>query len=210
MRSIKTIILYAMVGCVVGLALAGCSSEPEPEEAAPTLRFQVVDSLLRPPVELAELDLYFRPPRNFTPPTDSLAQLFKTQLAGREWEYGELVVIHSFVHPELPAGILISRITSASLDGDTARLFAMYRDILRHGQQQTTIREGEFWVNEVFTKNFLITDSLNVRFQLICLSDHFHGAEFIYYASRQTYPRIVRYIESSIGSIERIHKGGSP
>ncbi len=210
MRRANTIVVLGLIGGALLLLSWGCSDEPEQtEETVPRLRFQVVDSLLQPKIELTDLDLYFRPPQGFTSPPDSLGRELREQFAGRRWELGEMALLHLFIHQNKPAGIVISRVGNASLDEDTTRLFAMYRDILRRGEASSTVREGEYRVNDVFVKNFLVTDSLNVRFQLLCLSDHFHGAEFIYYAGRQTYPHLVKGIESSIGSIERIHKGGT-
>jgi hypothetical protein len=63
-------------------------------------------------------------------------------------------------------------------------------------------------VNDVYVRNYLVTDSTHVRFQLLCLSQGDDALELVYFASRQSYPIMVRAFESSIGTIEVLRKGG--
>ena len=106
------------------------------------------------------------------------------------------------------AGVMAAEIMELTLKSDTTAFFANYRQTIFDVRGQDNVREGEYWVNRVFVKNFLITDSINVHFQLICFTGEANAIELNYFCPRQFYPELVKLFESSIGSLNSINKGG--
>jgi hypothetical protein len=85
---------------------------------------------------------------------------------------------------------------------------AAYAEMLRAGDSSTEVRSGDYVVNDVYVLNFLVTDEAFVRFHLLCFAESGTPMELVYFASRKTYPDLVRSFESSIGTVRVAGKGG--
>jgi len=210
MRAMKALVrnmAYALLMVVPGVGCLGCGQRQEDSASADRLQFTVADSLLGPVCEIAGAGKGFRPPRGFERPPDSVLAFVRTRFAARAENQGKRL-LDCFIDTAHGAGVLVSAIDGLSFSSDTLGYFAAYRRLMHVGTSPEPIREGEYWVESVYVKNFLIVDSLNVRFNLLCLSAGGKGAELVYFAPRAEYAKLVRCFESSIGSLRVIKPGG--
>lgn len=203
----RTISSVVLIFQLVVLCL-GCGSAEDEASSPEHLSFKVVDSLLAPAVEIGKTGKQFNPPLGFKATSDSMLAVLKEQMASQIGMKGGIELVGCFIDPRHSAAVLVSAIDGLALDLDTVMVFTDYRESLDEIYGQSQIREGEYRVSQVYVKNFLITDSINVRFQLLCLSAEGDGAELIYYSPRIHYPQLVRRFESSIGSLKLINRGG--
>lgn len=186
----------------------GCSSSNDERASGDRLTFDVVDSLLGPVYEMASADKSFRPPIGFEPVSDSILEVLKTTMVESMGVESRMELRQCFLDSTHMAGVLAAEIEGLMLSSDTTAFLARYRQSLGNMWGQEGFREGEYWVKDVFVKNFLVTDSHNVHFQLICLSDSANAVQLNYFCPRQNYPELVKLFESSIGSLRLIQKGG--
>jgi hypothetical protein len=208
MGAINRVILSIAVLFSLIVVCLGCGTKDKHTPSAEHLSFKVVDSLLAPTVEIGLSGKQFNPPLGFKPTSDSILAVLREQMAAEIGIKQGVELSGCFLDPRHSAAVLLSTVNGLALAADTFFIFSDYRQSLREVYAGAEIREGEYWVHELFVKNFLITDSSNVRFQLLCLSAEGNGAELIYYAPRVHYPKLVRYFESSIGSLKPINQGG--
>lgn len=208
MLILRRLILLLCCAAVVCGALAACGGGDS--ESADTLNFLVVDSLLGPAFVVPQAGKQINPPRNFAPVSDSILALLWDQLqAGLGPEAG-LELVGCFLDPAHPAGLVVSVIDTVNLSIDTGGYFQGYGRSLRDSFRECDMREGEYRVHDIFVKNYLLADSVNIRFHLVCLSETGHALELMYFAPRAIYPQYIKCFESSIGSLRLINQGGSP
>lgn len=201
-------VLHAIVratGFLFLVALYSCESE---QATAEHLAFEVVDSLLGPVQQMSAASLSFRPPLGFLPVPDSLLQPLQEELTNQVGNREGIELKHAYIDQDRGAGLLVSLIPGLRRSGDTATFVGKYRQSLARQYGAQNVKAGDFWVDNVYVKNFLVTDSVHVRIQLLCLSDEGDAAELQYVAPRVIYPDIVKTFESSIGSLNSLKGGG--
>lgn len=186
----------------------GCGSSDRDKPTVDHLAFDVVDSLLGPVYEIESAGKSFRPPVGFEPAPDSILQMLKTTMIESIGLEPGVELRQCFLNPVYNAGVLVAEIDGLMLSSDTATFLSRYRQSLWETYGQESVREGEYGVERVFVKNFLITDSANVHFQLICLSDSTNAVELNYFCPRVYYTELVKLFESSIGSLKLKKQGG--
>jgi len=173
------------------------------------MNFAVVDSLLGPDVGVTRAGLQLNPPRSFFPVPDSMFSLFQARLQVDAGPDAGVEMVGCFLDSARPVGLIVSVIDSLNLAADTGGYFNRYGNSLRETFAEAEVREGEYRVGNVFVKNYLVIDSVYVRFQLLCLSASNPAMGLLYFAPRAVYPEYVRRFESSIGSMRPITQGGS-
>jgi hypothetical protein len=200
------LMLWCMAAaCGVFVACDGGAREP-----SDNLDFAVVDSLLGPAFVVPQAGKQVNPPRGFAPVPDSIFSLLWGRLEAGLGPDAGLEMVGCFLDSAYPAGLVVSVIDTLNLSGDTGTYFRVYGTSLRDSFRECEVREGEYRVHDIFVKNYLLTDSAGIRFQLLCLSETGHALELMYFAPRSIYPQYIKCFESSIGSLQLINQGGSP
>jgi len=192
---------------ILFLLVVGCG-DSEKQEPVDSLSFDVVDSLLEPAYAIVSANKSVRPPVDFKPVDDSLLSVLKKSMENNFGGTASVELHHLFFDSARGAGMLISEIKDIDLLTDTAGFLSRYRNTLHERYGSEKVREGEYAVGEVTVKNFLVTDSMHVRFQLICFSEGDNAIELDYFSPHAIYPDLVKAIESSIGSLKLIKSGG--
>ena len=187
---------------------SACDSSDNNEPITEKLSFKVVDSLLGPVYEVETVGKSFRPPAGFKPIPDSLLKTFQDELVSVTKENQRVDLLQFFFDQAHQAGLIVSVIRDLQLTGDTAAFIGNYRSSLIEFYGESNVRTGDYWIDSIYVKNFLITDSVNVKFQLICLSSQGDALELQYFAPHIFYADLVRSFESSIGTIRLLKKGG--
>lgn len=189
------------------LVVVRCSSGND-KATARQLNFDVVDSLLGPVYEVKSAGKSFHPPIGFVPIPDSLFAILREKFTQEVGPEGTVDFIQFFFDQRHSAGLIVSTIRGLSLSGDTATFVENYRQSLVDIYGEDHVTAGDYWVDSIYVKNFLVTDSLHVRFQLLCLSLEGDALELQYVAPRAVYPGMIKLLESSIGTLKPMQQGG--
>ncbi len=189
------------------LAVACQSSEKE-QLTARQLSFDVVDSLLGPVYEVKSARKSFHPPVGFEPVPDSLHAILREKFIQEVSLEGKVDFVQFFFDQRHSAGLIVSTVRDLNLTTDTTAFIGRYRQAIlaEYGEDQVTA--GDYWVDSIYVKNFLVTDSAQVRFQLLCLTLEGDALELQYVVPRAAYPSVLKSLESSIGSLKPINQGG--
>lgn len=181
---------------------AGCTATSDRDAAAEEMHFNVVDSLLGQTVDIPQTGLSFRPPKGFQPIGDSMFKALKERNWAAQGDSARIDILRFYFDSRVSAGIAASEIRRLSLASDTSIFISRYRQALIETYGQGSVETADFWYDSIYVKQFLITDSVNVRFQLLCLTSHENALELNYFAPRTAYKNVVACIESSIGSLK--------
>lgn len=191
---------YALL---IGLTFLCCARKQQTR--GNEIYFEVVDSLLGPPVDLPG-GLRVRPPREFVAIPDSLLEQLKAMLADSLGGVEKIRLIRFFFDERDGAGLMVSQIKDFKLNGDTTEFMQGYRSSLRERYGADNIKSGDFWHNDIFIKNMVTNDSAGVQFRVIGLAPDSDGLELIYTVPRHVYMGMVKSVESSIGSLDNLLK----
>ena len=192
--------IASAIGALVFLFFLACGNNRSDKQVS-DLYFNVVDSLLASEIELGTTGWRVRPPKNFTALPELLMADFRKILSSSIKDSSSITLLEVLLSEETRASLMISRIAGLNLQSDTAGFMENYRDALRSEDKTKSIESGDFRHGEVFVKNFLVSDSTNVQFRLICLKPSNDAVELIYTTPRTVYSDFVKSIESSIGSL---------
>ncbi|MEE8418125.1 MAG: hypothetical protein V3S06_05610 [candidate division Zixibacteria bacterium] len=192
--------IASTIGAVAFLFFLACSNNRSDKQVN-DLYFDVVDSLLASEIELGSSGWRVRPPRNLTALPESLMADFRKILSSSLKDSTRITLLGILMSEETRASLMISRIAGLNLQSDTAGFMENYRDALRSEDETKSIESGDFRHGKVYVKNFLVSDSTNVQFRLICFKPSDDAIELIYTTPRAVYSDFVKSIESSIGSL---------
>ena len=177
----------------------GCDSSDTPKVTVEGLSFEVVDSLLGDTITVGEAGIYVVAPATYIiGPDTSLERLQRIQ--SRKFPDHDLIAI--YIDSTAIAALLISIIHDLNLAADTTQSMATYRKTLSENYGDSSIKTGEFLINDVLVKNSLIMDEAWVRFHLLCLTYGKPAADIEYITAKQDYAKLLKSIESSMGTIQ--------
>jgi hypothetical protein len=207
--------LSALLAAVAlaSILLPGCSRTSPQSQQPEELSFAVSDSLLGPAILIDETDTSLRPPSAFAAVSDSVLQVLrKSGLPSSEEQGAEQLrvepgaeLVAAFLDSARRAGLAVFVRRHASHGEEYA---AAYEQGLRSVSEQAEVRSGDYVVNDVYIRNFLVSSPSMIRFHLLCFSERPDATELVYFADRSSYPDLVRAFESSIGTIKQTGKGG--
>lgn len=182
-----------------------CSDE---KATAEHLAFEVVDSLLGPVKQLNPQGMNFRPPVGFIAIPDSLVPRMEATLTARIPNREGIELRLAYVNPQYSAGLMASLIPSLPDIADTNAFVPGYRERLLRTYGAANVTIGDYWVDSVYVQNYLVTDSAEVRIQLVCMMSGGTAVELQYIAPRGAYPILLKAFESSIGTLSSRKGGG--
>ena len=190
------------------LLVVACGSANKEGATTRQLSFEVVDSLLGSVYEVESARKSFHPPAGFLPIPDSLFAILREKFTQEVSPEGKIRFVQFFFDQQHSAGLIVSTVRGLNLSTDTAAFVSRYRQAILAEYGEDHVTAGDYWVDSVYVKNFLVTDSAQVRFQLLCLSLEGDALELQYVVPRAVYAEIVKSLESSIGSLKPICQGG--
>jgi hypothetical protein len=188
--------------------LSGCSQSQNNAGISQQMKFEVIDSLLGTEYIIPNAGICIRPPVNFSPISDSLLSRLQSKLKEMFGDSEKIELQQFLMDKTNGAGMMISTIQGLSLTSDTAIFMSRFRGAIDETYNKINVKSGDYWIGDIYIKNFLIMDSLNIRFQLLCFPKENTGFELQYFSNRKTYPQLIKSIESSIGSLKPIQLGG--
>lgn len=199
----KKFYLYLAAVCVTALlhAMSGCGSSEEPSPDEPML-FDVIDSLLGKEVAVEEAGIRLFVPVDFEPAPDTVMYFFRGQIMAQMADDSLIDPVGCYIDTARQAGVILSLLDGIYLNADTGRFVDRYRRSLHDTFGPEKVREGDYWVDSVFVRNFLITHGGIIRFQLLCEAGAGETLEAVYFASQEYYPSVIKHFESSIGTLK--------
>ena len=212
--SVSTTLAPVMAVCLTCAALSGCDRSPPEAKGAEELSFVVVDSLLGPELIIEEANKALRPPEGFRAAPDSLLTALREQglaalqdkLTGLARSTRDFELVSALLDPARQAGLVVSVLRGIAPDDE--EYVEAYEGVLSDVSGSAEVRSGDYVVNDVYVRNFLVSDTSLIRFHLLCFSEGDEALELVYFASRSSYPSLVRAFESSIGTIRVVERGG--
>jgi hypothetical protein len=197
---IKHLLLLAGVQLMAISLMAGCGSSRK--ENTPQIKFAVVDSLLGPVFDVPNTGKSFKTPIGFVAMPDSQLKIFQAQIKQAVGDSEGIELQQFYVDSVAGAWLMISSIRGLNLSSDTVIFLDKYRKAVYEAFGQPNVKTEDYWIDDILAKTFLITDSLNVKLQLLCLSKDNNALELAYFTSRQAYQQLAKSFESSISSIK--------
>jgi hypothetical protein len=199
--------MYRTLIVTLVLLGSGCGSSSNKHQEQP-LSFDVIDSLLGPVFEVPSAGKSFRPATGFLPIPDSLFEVLREHFDKEMGTKRKVDFVQFFFDQRHSAGLIVSTVQNLNLETDTTDFLQNYYHSLLDVYGSEHIKAGGYWVDGIFVKNYLVMDSLHVRFHLLCLSAKGNALALEYVVPHQTYPDVVKSLESSIGTLKPIHNGG--
>ena len=173
----------------------------------------VSDSLLSQPVVIERTGKSVRPPAGFIAVSDSLLEVLRgtglpgvpaePSLSREAGDQAELAA--AFLDSSRQAGLAV--FVRRGLSRDDEAFATAYEAALRGEDAKAEIRSGDYIVNDIYVRNFLVSDAAVVRFHLLCFAEDGYPIELVYFSSRASYPKLVRAFESSIGTVQTAANG---
>ncbi len=185
---------------LLGLCLlAACGEHPDVQ----TMHFNIDPDELSAAVEAPELGIRFQPPSGWAPLSAADVDSVR-RVVGLSHEAFELTPRYVFL--DAATGSLLSVSTlrldpPASFEAQVAR----YGALLAAQFPADSLRQGQYLKDGIHIAQFLLAPEGRVNFKLVFASPRTDWVQFDYIASQASYPGEIRAIESSIGSIQRIH-----
>ncbi len=198
--SLRLIIISIIIPAVV--FSVGCSSPEKKESSSRTKPFATIDSLLGDIYNIPNTDKSFRPPVGFEAAADTVLEMLRAQLARNLGDQTGVEMVQCFLDIIHTAALTVSTIEGINLAVDTTAFIERYRQKLYDIFGQENIGQNDYWVNNILVKNFIVSDAVIVRAQLLCLSETGNAIELTYFTPREQYPELIKLFESSMGSIE--------
>ena len=199
--------LVMIILMIVSVVSLGCGSSQDANSTR-NMTFDIVDSLLGQEYRIVGTGKSFCPPLGFITVPDTVLAAMRSRLQKSLGSHGGVELAQIFFDSTAIAGVMVSIMRGLTLTSDTGTFFARYRQSLHEIHQDGQVKEGEYWIGDIFVKNYLITGTNTVRFQLICLSNKDASVELTYFAPSNQYPDLIKHFESSIGTIRLTQKGG--
>lgn len=201
MRNFNLIWLFIFANAIVLNTGACDNSAKKQEPLLPELTFEIKDSLLGPEINIDGTYLKIRPPIGFKPVGHDIIESLQLRLKEKLGDSSGFQIRYFFIDSASSAGMSIATINSSSFVPDTAAFLERYSKAMDQEYGNAKIIVGDFEHNNLFFRNYVITDSLSSKIQLLCLPKQGYAIEVQYFSPKGVYPFLVKAIESSIGSI---------
>ncbi len=204
---LATAVLFLGVG-----GLAGCGSSADEGEAADAVTFEVDPARLGARVPRPDLGVQFHPPRGWTALPDSVVHVVRARMAATmdSLAPGNVVTaepLAAFGRPETGAVLTLAALRPApnarGLAAGFDAVVTAYRPVAEQ-QLGPDTRTARFRRDGMPVVQFLAQTPERVHFRLLVDVPAAPVAQFDYIVPRARYADVVRLLEASIGSIERL------
>ncbi len=193
---------------IVFFSSLGCDSDSDKADTVEQLHFTVIDSLLGDAIIVPGTGKQFCPPNGFTMLTESRQFALQDQVASIPGFDGVYRLYSVSFNRDNGAGLAVAVIEGLDLSQQSSAFVTTYEDVLLKTYGAENLHTGEYWVQNVFVKNYVAMDSSSVHLQLLCMSKSGDGLELHYFAGKECYQTMLRSFESSIGSLKHDIHGG--
>ena len=196
-------VLNAMIcATILSVISLGCDSDSDKSSVVEQLHFTVIDSLLGDAVFVPGTEKQFRPPVGFSMITESRQFDLQDQVASIPGFDGAYRLYSVLFNRDNGAGLAVAVVEGLDLSEQGSAFVKTYEKVLHETYGAKNLHTGEYWVQNVFVKNYMVTDDSSVHLQLLCMSKSGDGLELHYFVGKEYYQAMLRSFESSIGSLK--------
>jgi hypothetical protein len=192
------LILMAFISLIVA---GGCSGQKK-SKSGQNDPFSINDSLIGSEYKITGTGKSICPPINYAPAPDSVIKMLRASFEKGSGVIPGVTLVQCFLDTSHISGLLVTVIDSLNLGADTAKFMEWYRQSLVNLFGPQNVHESNALIGDISLKSFLAIDSLNFRYQFVCLTQTGNAVELNYFGPRIFYPTLMRSLESSVGSIK--------
>ena len=205
MKNQLVFLQFLLCGIIVS-GFVGCDSPDTKKQAYETLVFKVDETLLEPPVMDATLRIEIAAPKNWKKIDDSmLAQVVNKLDIQPTPQDLQITSRWIFLNETSRAMCLVSRLNGVEIAPDET-LLKNLKTAYRNQFPKATVQGTVFMKNAFRIHQLMVIATDFVHIKLICDEPETLVFEVDYRVPRDVYQMELRAIESSIGSINLIHK----
>lgn len=194
----STVLIVLLVLGILPLVSSCDRSTPGPP---PPRSYTVIDSVLGTEYDVAEVGISFQPPRGYEIAADTIMELLQRRFQEGRGLAGRARLVQCFLDTIHISGLLVTVLDSVGLDFDTTLFLAHYRTSVHGVFRGASVNEWNVPGEWIVRKNFLTADSLNFRYQVLCLLHSNSSLELNYFGPRMHYDALSAALESSAGTI---------
>ena len=180
----------------------GCDSPNAKKQAYETLVFKVDETLLEPPVMDATLRIKIAAPKNWKQINDAMLTEVMNKLDTQFTQELQMVPRWIFLNESSRA---ICIVTKVDITPDETLLKTL-KTTYQNQFPNATVQQAVFMKDAFRIHQLMVIDANFVRIKLICDAPETLVFEVDYRVPKDVYQTELRAIESSIGSINLIHK----
>lgn len=193
---------FAAISIVALILLLASCRDSVPQKAESQFRYEVIDSLLSAEYRIEQAELTMRPPRGYEGAADTIMELLQRRFTQGRGMNGKADLVQCFLDTIHISGLLVTVLDSVGLNSDTGVFLRHYRQTIHNLFGAGNVREWDVSTDGLVRKNFLGADSLNFRYQVLCLSQSTKGVELNYFGPRMHYEALAKSLESSAGTVQ--------
>ena len=184
---------------------SGCDSPNAKKQSYETFAFKVDETQLEPAIIDATLRIKIAPPKNWKKIDDSMLAQVANRLEPELTSELQIVPRWIFVNESSQAMCVVSKLNSADIVPDEA-LLKRLQTAYQNQFPNATVQQAIFIKDAFRIHQLMVIAADFVRIKLICDAPETLVFEVDYHISKGVYQTELRAIESSIGSINLIHK----
>lgn len=192
--------LVLLILLIFSFLIITCNDSQEKPAELQELEFAIDTSLISVSIADSVYLIRFSPPVNWQlMPLDILKGLAK--------EHGEIriVPLYIFGYAEQFSALNVSKIEFSDTTIQDKTKFELYEKIIKEAFSDQLIKQGNFKKDGIIIHQFLIKSDKMINFKLIFKNSKGEYIQFDYSSQNEHYPKVLKAIESSIGSIKLIN-----
>lgn len=197
--------LSVTVFSLIIFSLPGCQNQKEPETGLRQIQFNVDSNLLSQEVIDSSSKFLFMPPKEWKLINKKLFKdvLDKNNLQLKQEEKILIAPLYIFMDDSMNCLLNISRIQLKEENkSQTKSTIAIYEEELLRKFGKEKLKRAEYLKGNLAITQYLINENNEVNFKIIFFDENKNLVQFDYVTSLDVYPKEIKAIESSIGSIQ--------
>lgn len=199
LKNYLTKIIVLSLTLTTFFALQHCTEKKDHNPQLNELLFNIDTTLISSPVTNTSLLVKFNPPKSWTSHKSESGFLLDSELNGLHPER-----IFCFADNIDSAYLTVSRIPFQDTISPDSKLFSGYDSLLKSALGNCILKSGNYKQNGFTVHQYLIDKSGYISFLLLFSNIKGEVISFQYTAKKANYLKVLKAIESSIGSINLI------
>jgi len=193
-----------LIASIGALYLNGCENKQNDETGLKQIQFNIDPNTLAGEVSDSVLKLFFKPPKNWKLIDEKLFKKVEDIDDVQLKQKGDVSIIplYIFMDDSLKCLLNISQIQLKDGNNTDALNLLEYEKLLLGKFGKEKLKRAEFLKGDLPVIQYMINDKEKVNFKILFYNTAKVLIQFDYVSSIEVYPKEIKAIESSIGSIQ--------
>jgi hypothetical protein len=193
---------HNILRCCILILLFAASCDKKAQEAPQELEFLVDEALIDSCYSDSSVKIAFCPPKGWNPLPDSALKEVRTRMeTTMQLSNIQIRLIQFFIDSTNSNFCSLMQVSVVAASPTMVHLAQIYEESLPEKFPKAQINKGRFQIEKIDVIQFLILTEEQVIFKLLFASPTKSICQLDYAIARAIYPKVVRGIESSIGSL---------